>query len=108
MFLGCGKRRKDGRKVTETDADNTLLKTLDRRESSVMISGQTLEMVPTINDLNKGLSGGKRLLEGGLDSPSKRARKYGDLKDFLEGRGDVNIHAHTPGTWNISAFIFTN
>ena len=56
-------------------------------------------MVPAINDLknNKGASGGKRLLEGGLDSPSKRARKFDDLKNFWGGRGGVMAtFMHTP------------
>jgi hypothetical protein len=83
MFLGCGKRMKDGRKIILSEA-NTSLKTL---ESDGMTSERTLEMVPPKNELNNIASGGKRLLEGGLDSPSKRARKYIELKDFWGGGG---------------------
>ena len=74
MFLGCSRRKKDGRKVTETYADKTSLETLDVGERNEMISGRTLEMASCINDKKdiKGAGGGKRLLEGGLDSPSKR------------------------------------
>ena len=84
MFLGCSRREKDGQKVPNTDAEKTSLKTLDVGERNVMISGQTLEMAPYITDLKniKGAGGGKRLLEGGLDSPSKRARKFDELRDF--------------------------
>ena len=53
-----------------------------------MTSERTLEMVPPKTELNIIASGGKRLLEGGLDSPSKRAQKYIELKDFWGG-GDL-------------------
>ena len=110
MFLGCSRRKKDGRKITEIYADKTSLKTLDVGERNVMISGQTLEMAPYITDLKniKGAGGGKRLLEGGLDSPSKRARKFDDLRDFWGGSGGVMAtFMHTPrGTetyWSLSS-----
>ena len=61
-------------------------------------------MASCINDKKdiKGAGGGKRLLEGGLDSPSKRARRFDDLKDFWGGRGGVLatfMHTPTGGTY---------
>jgi hypothetical protein len=89
MFLGCSKSKKDGLKITRKDADETSFETLDVGDKNEMISGRTLEMASGINDMKdiKGAGGGKRLLEGGLDSPSKRARRFDDLKDFWGGRG---------------------
>ena len=104
MFLGCNRRKEDGLRITEKDADETSLETLDVGEKKEMISGRTLEMASCITDKKdiKGAGGGKRLLEGGLDSPSKRARRFDDLKDFWGGRGGVLatfMHTPTGGTY---------
>ena len=74
MFLGCGKRMKDGQKIPRTEAKT--LKTLEQNESDEMTTGRTQEIVPPKNDLSSFTYGGKRMLEGGLDSPSKSARVY--------------------------------
>ena len=50
MFLGCSRRKKDGRKISRIDADETSFETLDVGESKEMISGQTLAMASDIND----------------------------------------------------------
>ena len=82
MFLGCSKRLKDGRKISRSEA-----KTLEQSISVGMTTGQTQEIVPPKNDLSSFTYWGKRMLEGGLDSPSKRARVYNNLKDFWGGGG---------------------
>jgi hypothetical protein len=83
MFLGCSKRLKDGRNIPRTEAKT--LKTLEQNKSVGMITGRTQEKVPPKNELSSYAYGGKRMLEGGLDSPNKRARVYNDLKDFWGG-----------------------
>jgi hypothetical protein len=71
MFLGCGKRRKDGYTMPGTIAENTSLKTLNGRYCNVLISGQTLEMVPTLNDLNKVARGARDCWRGHWIVPAK-------------------------------------
>ena len=74
MFLGCSKKRNDS--LTE----NLLLKakTWRKLESDDRTTGRTLELdSPKLSNM---LCGGKRRQEGGLDSPSKRAKTFCDLK----------------------------
>ena len=98
MFLGCGKRMEDGQKTSRTKAI-----TLTSTESDGMTCGRTQEMVPPKNDLSSLTCGGKRMLEGGLDSPNKRARKYEDLKDFLGG-----VAAQNSSSVKVSSNILTS
>ena len=96
MFLGCGKRMEDGQKTSRTKAI-----TLTSTESDGMTCGRTQEMVPPKNDLSSLTCGGKRILEGGLDSPNKRARKYGDLKVFWGGGGVAAPNSSSVSSNNI-------
>jgi hypothetical protein len=48
--------------------------TLKLQESDRRTNGLTQEIVPPKNDLRSLKCGGKRILKGGLDSPSKRLR----------------------------------
>ena len=86
MFLGCSKKRNDS--LTE----NLLLKakTWRKLESDDRTTGRTLELdSPKLSNM---LCGGKRRQEGGLDSPSKRAKTFCDLKKFGgEGVAAPNI-----------------
>jgi hypothetical protein len=102
MFLGCGRKKEDGLRISEEYAKKTSLGTLDVDDVGdvkEMITGRTLETASykTVKKDIRGTGGGKRLLEGGLDSPSKRARKFEDLKYFWGGRGEVSAtFKHTP------------
>ena len=96
MFLGCGKRMEDGQKTSRTKAI-----TLRSTESDGMTCGRTQEIVPPKNDLSSLTCGGKRILEGGLDSPNKRARKYGDLKVFWGGGGVAAPNSSSVSSNNI-------
>ena len=76
MILGCGGERK------ENLTDNLLLKakTLMILKSDERTTGRTLEVESPVLRLNKLTCWGKRQQEGGVESPSKRARTFDNLK----------------------------